>query len=217
MPADNVVKFPRQRIAAVAHASSCGPSWPIRLGAGARRSRFYLGSSEIGDDLERLDAELAVDEAEHRALELAVAEAVALEPHMTPVQVAELAIGRARLKANRVNLDQCYRSRRRIQAQRTWGRIKGLLILVFLFWLMTTFAGAAQAQSTSRLFYDEQGRYAGQSTTRGKWTNFTDGQGRFAGSAVRHGKWKNFHDEQGRYSGSVIDTSPRRATSAAAR
>ena len=108
---------------------------------------------------------------------------------MTPQQAAELTVARARLKANHITLDQCYRSRRRIQAQRAWARIKGLLVLAFLVWLLITFARTAQAQSTTRSFYD--------------------GRGSFAGSSVRHGKWTNFYDRQGRYSGTVIDTGPR--------
>jgi hypothetical protein len=64
--------------------------------------------------------ELAVNEAEYQAMELVVAEAAALEPHMTPQQAAELTVAYARLKANHITLDQCYRSRQRIQAQRAW-------------------------------------------------------------------------------------------------
>ena len=109
--------------------------------------------------------ELAVNEAEYQAMELVVAEAAALEPHMTPQQAAELTVARARLKANHITLDQCYRSRRRIQAQRAWARIKGLLVLAFLVWLLITFARTAQAQSTTRSFYDGRGSFAGTRNT----------------------------------------------------
>ena len=68
----------------------------------------------------------------------------------------------------------------------------------------------AAAQSSSHSFYDGQGRYAGQETTRRSSTSYSDGQGRFAGSSMRHGNSTTFFDRQGRYSGSVVDTSPRR-------
>ena len=66
----------------------------------------------------------------------------------------------------------------------------------------------AAAQSSSRAFYDAQGRYAGQETTRGSSTSYSDGQGRFSGSSIRHST--SFYDGRGRYTGSVVDTSPRR-------
>jgi hypothetical protein len=210
MTANNVVKFPRQRIAAFAHATGSGLSWATRLSAGVRRSWPRFGGDAISDGLERLDAELEVSEAEYRALELAVAEAAVFEPHMRPQQAAELAVARARLNANRVELDQCYRSRRRIQAQRAWSWIKRLLVLAFLFWLLTTFASAAQAQSTSRSFYNERGSFVGSSVTRGNSTSFSDGQGRFSGSAIKHGNSTSFYDGRGRYTGSAINTGPRR-------
>ena len=77
-----------------------------------------------------------------------------------------------------------------------------------VLWLLTTFAGAAQAQSRS--FYDGQGRFAGSSTTRGTSSSFYGSTGAFAGSATRQGKWTNFYDAQGRYTGTSIGTSPRR-------
>lgn len=195
MTVDNVVKFPRKRIATFAYAIGSGLSWSPKFGAGIRRSRPYFGGDAISDSLERLDAEIAVNEAEYRAMELAVAEAEAFETYMTARQVAELAVGRARLKAIRIDLDQCYRGRRLIQAQRVWSWIKRLFILAFLFWLLTTFASAAQAQTSSRSFYNERGSFAGSSVTRGNSSSFYDGQGRFAGSAVRHGKWMTFYDQ----------------------
>jgi hypothetical protein len=210
MTADNVVKFPRKRIAAFAHATGSGLSWSTRLGAGVGRSRSYFGGDAMRDRLERLDAELAVNEAEYRAMELAIAEAAAFEPHMTPQQAAELAVVRARLKVNRIDFHQCYRERRRIKAQLAWSLIKRLLVLAFLFWLLIKFAGAAQAQSTSRSFYSERGSFAGSSVTRDNSTSFYDGRGRFSGSAIRHGNSTSFYDRSGHYTGSVINTSPKR-------
>jgi hypothetical protein len=55
----------------------------------------------------------------------------------------------------------------------SWYCLKRVLLWVFLFWLLATFAGAAQAQSRS--FYDGQGRFAGSSTTRGNSSSFYDG------------------------------------------
>ena len=68
----------------------------------------------------------------------------------------------------------------------------------------------AAAQSSRRSFYDAQGGFAGQETTRGSSTSYSDGQGRFSGSSIRHGNSTTFYDRQGRFSGPVVDTSPRR-------
>jgi hypothetical protein len=76
----NVVTFPRKWMA---HAVGGGFAWATKI----QRPRLYFGRDAISDDLERLDAELAVNEAEYHAMELAVAEAAALEPQMTPRQV----------------------------------------------------------------------------------------------------------------------------------
>jgi hypothetical protein len=68
----------------------------------------------------------------------------------------------------------------------------------------------AEAQSTSRSFYNERGSFAGSSVTRGNSSSFYDGQGRFSGSAIKHGNSTSFYDGRGRYTGSSINTSPRR-------
>jgi hypothetical protein len=91
-----------------------------------------------------------------------------------------------------------------------WYWLKRVLFWSAVFWLLTTFAGAAQAQSTSRSFYNERGSLAGSSITRGKSSSFYDGQGRFSGSSIRHGNSTTFYDGRGRYIGLVINTSPRR-------
>jgi hypothetical protein len=90
-----------------------------------------------------------------------------------------------------------------------WYSLKRILFWGFLLWLLTTFAGAAQAQSVSRLFYNERGSFAGSSITRGNSSSFYDGQGRFSGSAIRHGNSTSFYDGRGRYTGSSINTNHR--------
>lgn len=68
----------------------------------------------------------------------------------------------------------------------------------------------ANAQSTTRSFYDNRGSFAGSSVTRGNSTSFSDGRGRFSGSAIWHGNSMSFYDRSGRYTGSVTNTSQRR-------
>jgi hypothetical protein len=82
------------------------------------------------------------------------------------------------------------------------------IIAITLALLLTTFAGAAQAQSRS--YYNANGSFAGSSVQRGNSSSFYNERGGFAGSSVRHGKWENFYDYQGRLSGSTINTGPRR-------
>jgi hypothetical protein len=89
-----------------------------------------------------------------------------------------------------------------------WYCLKRVLLWGFLFWLLTTFAGAAQAQTRS--YYNSSGSFAGSSGTRGTTSNFYGSTGAFAGSATRQGRWTNLYDAQGRYAGTSIGTSPRR-------
>lgn len=89
--------------------------------------------------------------------------------------------------------------------------IKGLVFFGILYWLLTTFAGAAQAQSSvTKSFYSHDGSFAGSSVTRGNSDSFYDGQGRFSGSSLGVGNQTLYYDYQGRYSGSAINTGPRR-------
>jgi hypothetical protein len=210
MTADNVVNFPRKRIAAFTYATGSVPSWSTRLGAGVRRSWPRFGGNAMGDMFERLDAELAISEAEYRKMELCVAEMAKFESQMWPEHLADLAIARAQLKARWVELDQTYRARRRAKAQVIWSGVKRILIWGFVFWFVLTFMKGAQAQSTLRSFYNERGSFAGSSVTRGNSSSFYDGQGRFSGSAIRHGNSTSFYDRNGHYTGSVIDTLPKR-------
>jgi hypothetical protein len=82
--------------------------------------------------------------------------------------------------------------------------MKSALIVAAL--AMTVTSASAQ----SRSYYDEQGRFAGSSTTRGDSRSFYGSNGQFAGSAIRNGNSTSFYDGQGRYSGSSVGTSPRR-------
>jgi hypothetical protein len=114
------------------------------------------------------------------------------------------------LELARARLAQIRSETRQANVFWIWYCFKKCLFWGFVLWLLTTFVGAAQAQTSTRSFYNERGSFAGSSVTRGNSSSFYDGQGRFAGSAVRHGKWTSFYDRQGGYNGSVINTSPRR-------
>ena len=111
----------------------------------------------------------------------------------------------------RAQLDQIRSETRQANALWTSYCLKRVVFWGIVLWLLTTFAGAAQAQSSTRSFYDGQGRFAGSSVTRGNSSSFYDGRGWFPVARCGHGKFKNkFYDRQGRYSGTVIDTGPRR-------
>ena len=112
------------------------------------------------------------------------------------------------LELVRVRLSQIRSEIRQANAFWAWYWIKRILLWGVLFWLLATFAGAAQAQSRS--FYNANGSFAGSAVTRGSSSSFYGSNGSFAGSAVRHGNSRSFYDGQGRYTGSVIDTLPRR-------
>ena len=91
-----------------------------------------------------------------------------------------------------------------------WYCLKRVVLWGLLFWLLATFVGAAQAQTQSRTYFDNQGRFAGSQTSRGNSSSFYGSDGSFAGSSVRHGTSTSFFDSQGRFTGTSIGTSPRR-------
>lgn len=71
-------------------------------------------------------------------------------------------------------------------------------------------ASAAQAQSSSRSFYDKNGSFAGSSSTynAGKNTSAYDRNGSFAGSAIRNSNGtSSFYDKNGHFTGSSVNTS----------
>jgi hypothetical protein len=69
---------------------------------------------------------------------------------------------------------------------------------------------SANAESTTRSFYNDNGSFAGNSVTRGNSTSFYDSRGSFAGTSIRHGNQTSTYDGRGHYTGSIIHTGPRR-------
>jgi hypothetical protein len=131
-----------------------------------------------------------------------------LRPQNSEPAYDELLVLELEIELVRARLAQIRNEIRQANIFWFWYCLKRLLLWGILFWLLATFAGAAQAQSRS--FYDGQGRFAGSSTTRGNSSSFYGNNGSFAGSSVRHGNSRSFYDGQSRYTGSVVDTSPRR-------
>jgi hypothetical protein len=99
------------------------------------------------------------------------------------------------LELVRARLAQIRSETRQANVFWTWYWFKKCLFWGFALWLVLTFMNSAQAQTSTRSFYNERGSFAGSSVTRGNSSSFYDGQGRFAGSAVRHGKWMTFYDQ----------------------
>jgi hypothetical protein len=126
------------------------------------------------------------------------------EPPYNELMALELELVRARLA-------QVRSETRQANIFWFWYCLKRVVLWGFLFWLLATFASAAQAQSTTtRSFYGSNGSFVGSSTTRGNSSSVYDNQGSFAGSSMRHGNSTTFFDEQGRYTGSSINTGLRR-------
>ena len=166
----NVVSLGRQGVRRTVGIPGTGMSWSYKLfgGSGKRRSKSYHGNDalrEYDESSERLDADLAVQEAECRAMELQLAKCEALESQMTPEEAADFAIAQAKVQRARVNLDQSYRTKRRIEAEVRNARaavvLKWILIVAVACWVMSHFgARAAEAQSSSRSFYGPNGSFA---------------------------------------------------------
>ena len=115
----------------------------------------------------------------------------------------EIELARARLAQIRIEMRQA-------QALWGWWCFKRAVIWGLVLWVLVTIAGAAQAQSSSsKTFYDQQGRFAGSSITRGNSSTYFDSQGRFNGSSVQYGNRTQFYNYQGHFSGSTINTSER--------
>jgi hypothetical protein len=69
----------------------------------------------------------------------------------------------------------------------------------------------AQAQQSSRSYYDSRGSFAGSSISRGNSTSVYDRNGRFDGSSIRNSDGTtSFYDARGRFTGSSTNTAPRR-------
>jgi Protein of unknown function (DUF4236) len=207
----NIVTLGRRGARTTVGIPGTGMSWSTKLGGGRRRARAY-SNDEMGDTMERVDADLALAEAQYHAAELAFAKAEGLAPHMDEDQLAQNEIWRATLAQKRIEIDQTRRMQRRVKAQQIWSTtksaIKTLLLLAILYWVFTTFAHAQGFATKS--FYNANGSFAGSSIMRGNSSSFYDGQGRFSGSSIRHGNSTSFYDGSGHYTGSSINTSPRR-------
>jgi hypothetical protein len=71
--------------------------------------------------------------------------------------------------------------------------------------LVIPLASPAQAQTSSRSFYDSQGRFSGSviTTPRGDSSSSYDARGHFQGSAIKRPDGSTtFYDRNGRYLGS---------------
>jgi hypothetical protein len=68
------------------------------------------------------------------------------------------------------------------------------------------FAGSLTTRGNNTQFYDSTGRFAGwfSSTSQGNNTHFFDSAGRFAGSSSTHGNVTSYYDRSGRFTGSTI-------------
>ena len=70
-------------------------------------------------------------------------------------------------------------------------------------------AGTAAAQTTTetKSFWDDQGHFAGSSSSHENTTSYSDRDGRFNGSSIRNSDGTtSLYDRNGHFSGSVTNT-----------
>jgi hypothetical protein len=94
----------------------------------------------------------------------------------------ELELARTRLARLKLELRQA-------RMLTTWWALKRLAFVGFLLWLLSTFAGAAEA-GTFRNYYNANGGFEGSSvqSSGSRFRNFYDRNGRLVGTEVRRGR-----------------------------